>query len=62
MLLTLAFAVTIGSAMSPIGNPQNVLIAINGNVTNSFVTFLRYLFVPTVVNLFLAFTLLRLFY
>ncbi|MDQ1311732.1 MAG: hypothetical protein QG605_271, partial [Euryarchaeota archaeon] len=27
LLLTLAFAVTIGSAMSPIGNPQNLLIA-----------------------------------
>jgi Na+/H+ antiporter NhaD/arsenite permease-like protein len=62
MLLTLAFAVTIGSAMSPIGNPQNVLIAINGNVTESFVTFLRFLFVPTVVNLFLAFIVLKLFY
>lgn len=62
MLLTLAFAVTIGSVMSPIGNPQNVLIAINGNVANPFVTFLRYLFLPTVVNIFLAFMLLRLFF
>jgi Na+/H+ antiporter NhaD/arsenite permease-like protein len=62
MLLTLAFAVTIGSVMSPIGNPQNVLIAINGNVANPFVTFLRYLFLPTMVNMFLAFMLLRLFF
>ena len=62
MLLSLAFAVTIGSAMSPIGNPQNVLIAINGNVPNTFVTFFRFLLLPTVVNLFLAFVLLRLFY
>jgi Na+/H+ antiporter NhaD/arsenite permease-like protein len=62
MLLTLAFAVTIGSVMSPIGNPQNVLIAINGNVANPFVTFLRYLFLPTMVNIFLAFLLLRLFF
>jgi Na+/H+ antiporter NhaD/arsenite permease-like protein len=62
MLLTLAFAVTIGSVMSPIGNPQNVLVAINGNVANPFVTFCRFLLVPTVVNLFLAFILLRLFY
>jgi Na+/H+ antiporter NhaD/arsenite permease-like protein len=62
MLLTLAFAVTIGSVMSPIGNPQNVLIAINGNVANPFVTFLRFLLLPTVVNIFLAFILLRLFY
>jgi Na+/H+ antiporter NhaD/arsenite permease-like protein len=42
MLLTLAFAVTIGSVMSPIGNPQNVLVAINGNVANPFGTFLPF--------------------
>jgi len=62
MLLTLAFAITIGSVMSPIGNPQNVLIAINGNVANPFITFFRFLLLPTVVNIFLAFILLRLFY
>ncbi len=62
LLLSLAFAVTIGSVMSPIGNPQNLLIAIHGNVTNPFVTFLRFLLVPTLFNLFLAYLLLRLFY
>ncbi len=62
LLLSLAFAVTIGSIMSPIGNPQNLLIAINGNVTNPFVTFLRFLVVPTLLNLFLAYLLLRMFY
>jgi Na+/H+ antiporter NhaD/arsenite permease-like protein len=62
MLLTLAFAVTIGSVMSPIGNPQNVLVAINGNVENPFVTFFSALMLPTLLNLFLAFVLLRLFY
>lgn len=62
LLLSLAFAVTIGSVMSPIGNPQNLLIAIHGSITNPFVTFLKFLFVPTVVNLFLAYLLLRLFY
>lgn len=62
MLLALAFAVTIGSVTSPIGNPQNVLVAINGNVTNPFGTFFRFLLLPTVVNLFLVFILLRLFY
>ena len=39
LLLALAFAVTIGSVTSPIGNPQNLLIAINGNVANPFITF-----------------------
>jgi Na+/H+ antiporter NhaD/arsenite permease-like protein len=62
LLLSLAFAITIGSVMSPIGNPQNLLIAIHGNVTNPFITFLKYLFVPTVINLGIAYGLLRLFY
>jgi Na+/H+ antiporter NhaD/arsenite permease-like protein len=62
LLLSLAFAVTIGSVMSPIGNPQNLLIAIHGNVPNAFVTFLKYLLVPTLLNLFLAYLLLRWFY
>lgn len=62
LLLALAFAITIGSVMSPIGNPQNLLIAINGKVTNPFVTFFKYLLVPTMVNLLLAYLLLRLFY
>jgi Na+/H+ antiporter NhaD/arsenite permease-like protein len=62
MLLTLAFAVTIGSAMSPIGNPQNVLVAIEGNVANPFVTFFSFLLLPTMLNLFIAFILLRFFY
>ena len=62
LLLVLAFSVTIGSVMSPIGNPQNLLVAINGNIPNPFITFLRYLAVPTIVNLFLTYLLLRLFY
>ncbi len=62
LLLSLAFAVTIGSVMSPIGNPQNLLIAIHGNVTNPFVTFFKYLMLPTLVNLGIAYGLLRLFY
>jgi len=59
LLLALAFAVTIGSVMSPIGNPQNLLVAMNGDMDNPFVTFLRYLFLPTMICLFLAYLLLR---
>jgi len=62
LLLSLAFAVTIGSVMSPIGNPQNLLIALNGNVPNAFVTFIKYLAAPTLVNLLIAFFMLKLFY
>ncbi|MFX1562391.1 MAG: SLC13 family permease, partial [Promethearchaeota archaeon] len=61
-LLALAFAVTIGSVMSPIGNPQNLLIAINGGIINPFITFFSYLLIPTILNLGLAFLLLRIFY
>lgn len=48
--------------MSPIGNPQNLLIAINGNIENPFLTFFKYLVLPTVVNLFLTFILLKIVY
>jgi Na+/H+ antiporter NhaD/arsenite permease-like protein len=62
LLISLAFSVTIGSVMSPIGNPQNLLVAINGNVTNPFITFLGYLAAPTLINLFLAYLILKFFY
>jgi len=62
LLLSLAFSVTIGSVMSPIGNPQNLLVALNGNIASPFVTFLHYLAVPTLINLLLTFLVLKLFY
>lgn len=62
LLLTLAFAVTIGSVMSPLGNPQNFLIASEGKIAFSLVTFVRFLALPTIVNLLIAYLLLRLFY
>jgi Na+/H+ antiporter NhaD/arsenite permease-like protein len=62
LLLALAFAITIGSVMSPIGNPQNLLIAVNGNVSNPFITFAGFLLIPTLVNLLVAYFLLKFFY
>ena len=62
LLLTLAFAVTIGSVMSPIGNPQNLLIALEGKIENPFILFFKFLLVPTLVNLAIAFYVLRFFY
>ncbi|MEM2143621.1 MAG: SLC13 family permease, partial [Candidatus Thorarchaeota archaeon] len=62
LLLGLAYAVTIGSAMSPIGNPQNLLIAINGGMEAPFVTFFMILLLPTVANLIIAFVLLKLLF
>ena len=58
LLLTLAFAVTTGSVPSPIGNPQNLLIALSGDVANPFVTFPLYLAVPTAISLLLAYAFL----
>jgi Na+/H+ antiporter NhaD/arsenite permease-like protein len=62
LLLPLAFSVTIGSVMSPIGNPQNLLVAINGNIPGPFIAFLRYLALPTIINLFLTYLILKSFY
>jgi Na+/H+ antiporter NhaD/arsenite permease-like protein len=61
-LLCLAFAITIGSVMSPIGNPQNLLVAMNGHIKSPFWTFSKYLFIPTVINVFFAYLLLKLLY
>lgn len=62
LLLALCIAVTTGSVMSPIGNPQNLLVALHGGLADPFVSFFRWLFIPTVINLFAAFWLLRRFY
>lgn len=57
MLLALCFAVTFGSAATPIGNPQNLLIALSG-VPDAFVTFAIYLVVPSVLCLFISYKFL----
>ena len=62
MLLTLAFAITTGSVASPIGNPQNLLIATSGIIPNPFTTFFSSLILPTIINLFIAYLVLKLFY
>ena len=62
LLLSLAFAVTTGSVMSPIGNPQNLLIAINGGLADPFIVFFKFLLIPTAINLLIAYLILRLTY
>ncbi len=62
LLLALAFSITIGSALSPIGNPQNLLVAVGGGLKNPFLTFGRYLLLPTLVNLLVAYLWLKLLY
>lgn len=62
LLLALAFGVTIGSAMSPIGNPQNLLIAIQGEFSSPFLDFFLSLGPPSLINLGLTYALLKLYY
>lgn len=62
LLPALCYAVTIGSVTSPIGNPQNLLIALRGGMPNPFITFLTRLFIPTVINLVVAHQVLKHFY
>jgi Na+/H+ antiporter NhaD/arsenite permease-like protein len=62
MLLALAIAITTGGVMSPIGNPQNLLVAVNSGMASPFLTFAVWLLVPTMASLAAAFIVLRLFY
>jgi Na+/H+ antiporter NhaD/arsenite permease-like protein len=62
LLLSLAVAITTGSVMSPIGNPQNLLVSVNSGMTSPFLTFIVWLFVPTLFSLAAAFIMLRFFY
>lgn len=55
LLLPLAFAVTVGSTMTPIGNPQNLLVALNSGMIRPFSDFLAHLFLPTIVSLFVVY-------
>ncbi|HQC41748.1 MAG TPA: SLC13 family permease, partial [Petrotogaceae bacterium] len=62
LILAMMFAVTTGSVFSPIGNPQNLLIAMNGNFSNPFIVFFKYLLIPTLINLFIIFFFIKLYY
>jgi len=62
LLFALMFAVTTGSVASPIGNPQNLLIALHGGLGSPFVTFLAALGLPTLGALVLVWAVLRVAY
>lgn len=57
-LLALCFAVTTGSVPSPIGNPQNLLVATYSQLPQPFLTFLVYLGLPTAISLAVTYLLL----
>lgn len=62
LLLALAYSITIGSVMSPIGNPQNLVIASNSAFIDPFINFIKYLFIPTMINLYLIYIIIKIFY
>ena len=59
LLLTLAFAVTVGSAATPMGNPQNLLIAVSSGLEAPVLQFADYLLVPVLIDLALTALVLR---
>jgi Na+/H+ antiporter NhaD/arsenite permease-like protein len=59
LLLTLAFAVTAGSAATPMGNPQNLLIAVSSGLKAPVLQFAYYLLIPVLVDLALTALALR---
>lgn len=59
VLLTLCFALTTGSVFSPIGNPQNLLIATYWNPPDPFVSFAAGLLIPTLLSLGLIYLMMR---
>jgi Na+/H+ antiporter NhaD/arsenite permease-like protein len=62
LLITLALGVTIGSVMTPVGNPQNLLIALSTGIPNPMLDFLYYLVLPTILGLILTFLILRFYF
>lgn len=62
MTILLMFSLTIGSVMTPIGNPQNVLIAIGSGMPAPFIHFITKLFIPTMINLFLTALIVKKYY
>ena len=62
LLIALSFGITVGSTMTPIGNPQNLLIALQSKIPLPFTTFLRFLGIPTIINLFVTYFILKVYY
>lgn len=62
LLFALAFSVTIGSAMSPIGNPQNLLIVVKSGMVSPFFDFIKPLVIPTMINLIVTYLFIYLIY
>ena len=62
LLIPVAFGITTGSTFTPIGNPQNLLVALNSGMPSPFGQFMIYLIVPALVSLLLVYYLSKLFF
>ncbi|HKR74010.1 MAG TPA: SLC13 family permease [Candidatus Nitrosocosmicus sp.] len=62
VLISIAIGINVGSTMTPIGSPQNLLIASQSGMALPFLTFLSILGPPTIINLFLSGLVLHLYY
>ncbi|WP_446751881.1 SLC13 family permease [Vulcanisaeta sp. JCM 16161] len=62
LLYALAFGVTIGSVALPVGNPQNLLIALESGMPKPFIVFALYLLPPTIINVLVTYPLLLLLF
>ncbi|MFA0812134.1 SLC13 family permease [Microbulbifer epialgicus] len=61
LLIILCATVTIGSMVSPVGNPQNILIANAGNFDNMFIVFGQWILVPAAITLLVSMIWLKRF-
>jgi len=62
LLIALAMGITVGSVFTPVGNPQNLLIALSSGIPNPFFNFLYYLLPPTLVCILVTYLILRVLY
>jgi Na+/H+ antiporter NhaD/arsenite permease-like protein len=62
LLISLAFGVTLGSMMTPMGNPQNLLVSLHSGIEFPLLTFLRYLILPTIASLVCTYFIVKKYY
>jgi Na+/H+ antiporter NhaD/arsenite permease-like protein len=62
LLLALAYSISIMSVLSPVGNPQNLLIALKANMEQPFVTFFDGLTIPSLINALIIFAAMSFIY
>ena len=62
LLIGLAFGISIGSTMTPIGNPQNLLISLQSGIDAPLTTFLIVLGLPIIISLLVTTILLKFYF